>query len=286
MTPKFKNLLLRTLFGAIYVALMITGVFVPPFMCVLLCAVACICLFEYANLTSGPADKLSAYLMMGISVIVFSMVCYQTLQPRSFLLSTGQRTMYMTYMMLPALLMLTSIVLSVMELFRRRPCPPEQIGKSLLAMTWIVLPLLLLAAFVSLHPQMALAFFLLIWINDTFAYLGGSLYGRNRMCERISPGKTWEGTFTGLVLTVIAAIIMPSIPFFGSMRLPMWMWAVLAILIVLFGTLGDLLESVFKRNVGVKDSGHLIPGHGGMLDRFDSILLAAVPVILFTILFA
>ena len=103
------------------------------------------------------------------------------------------------------------------------------------------------------------------------------------MCEHISPKKTWEGTVTGFIMTVVMAIVLPSIPYFGHLHIALWKWVVFAILIVLFGTVGDLLESLLKRRAGVKDSGSIMPGHGGMLDRFDSILIASIPALLFAL---
>jgi len=281
MNPKLKNLIVRTLAGAVYVALMIAGVFYPVLMDVLLCMVACLGLYELSKITCGPEDKPALYIMMAFSVVLFAEACYCMLQPRTFLFTPGMKTLISVFLMIPLLMMLLSIVLSIVEIFRRRACPVEQIGKSLFGFIWIVVPLAMMVAFAVWCKPMALAFLLLIWINDTAAYLGGTLYGRTKMFERISPKKTWEGTVTGFVFTVIAAVVFPSIPFFGHVPMPIWAWACFAAIVVVFGIFGDLLESAFKRNAGVKDSGKAIPGHGGMLDRFDSILLAVIPAMLF-----
>jgi len=110
-----------------------------------------------------------------------------------------------------------------------------------------------------------------IWINDTMAYITGSLIGKHKLIERISPGKTWEGFFGGLIFTIATLLIVNHIFFdFGMISL-----GIIALVIVLSGTIGDLLESKLKREAGVKDSGNIIPGHGGVLDRIDSLLLAA-----------
>ena len=258
MNPKLKNLIVRTLAGAVYVALMIAGVFYPALLDVVLCVAACVCIYELSKITCGPEDKPARYLMMAFAVSLLAV-----------------------FLMIPMLMMLSSIILSIVEIFRHRACPVEQIGKSVFGFCWIVAPLAMLAAFAIWCKPMALAFLLLIWINDTAAYLGGTLYGRTKMFERVSPKKTWEGTFTGFVITVIAGVVFSSIPFFGRVHMPIWAWVCFAIIVVVFGTFGDLLESAFKRNAGVKDTGKAIPGHGGMLDRFDSILLAVFPAMLF-----
>lgn len=284
MNPKIKNLLVRTLSGLVYITLMIAGVFFFPLMALLLCVVACIGLFEFSKLTSGPTDKLSRYLMMFFTVCSFALVYYAGTQPSNILLTTGMTTTLVMYALIPVFLMLYVLIISAVELFRHRPCPIEQMGKYVFGMAWIVIPLLIITAFTRLCPVLVLAFLLMIWLYDTFAYLGGSLFGRTKMCEKISPKKTWEGTFTGFVLTIIVAALLPSIPFFGNLLVPVWAWVAYAVVVIVFGTIGDLLESLFKRNAGVKDSGNIMPGHGGILDRFDSILFAAFPAMLFAFL--
>ena len=118
--------------------------------------------------------------------------------------------------------------------------------------------------------------FLLVWINDTFAYLAGVGFGKHRMFPRISPKKTWEGTVGGGVMTVAAAMLL-SPTFEQTTVAEMGGMAVVA---VVFGTFGDLLESMLKRSVAVKDAGTLMPGHGGLLDRMDSVLLV-IPALFF-----
>ena len=119
-------------------------------------------------------------------------------------------------------------------------------------------------------PYFALALFVLIWLNDTGAYCIGSLLGKHRLFERISPKKSWEGFGGGLLFALLASQVFAYLlPAYSAVQ-----WLGLAIVVVVFGTWGDLIESLLKRQLGIKDSGHLLPGHGGMLDRFDSVLLA------------
>lgn len=284
MNPKTKNLLVRTVVGAVYVALMIAGVFVFPLMAVLLCAVACVCLYEFMSLTSGPSDKVSFGFLTAVTLTQFSLILQFGIRKSSFFYNAAINTLTNFVVMIPAMLMLLLVLLAIVELFRKRPMPLEHIGASIFSYVWIVIPLGFLAVMTRLSPQIVLAFFLMVWAYDTFAYLGGSLYGRNKMCVHISPKKTWEGSVTGLFFTIVMAIILPSIRFFGQLHAPLWQWVVLAIIVVVVGTCGDLLESLFKRQADVKDSGKIMPGHGGMLDRFDSMLLAAVPALLYALL--
>ena len=120
-----------------------------------------------------------------------------------------------------------------------------------------------------------LSIFIFIWCNDSGAYCIGCLIGRHKMFERISPKKTWEGFFGGVFVAVGASIVMAH--YFEVMNI--WQWIGMAVVVVVFGTLGDLVESNIKREMGIKDSGNVLPGHGGLLDRFDSTLFAVPSVI-------
>lgn len=126
----------------------------------------------------------------------------------------------------------------------------------------------------TFYPWVLIGIFLIIWIYDSMAYVFGSMLGKHKICERISPKKSWEGLIGGTVFAVIMGIINSVI----FHELSLTSWVVISLLIVVFGTSGDFFESKLKREAGVKDSGNILPGHGGMLDRFDTMLFA-VPVI-------
>jgi phosphatidate cytidylyltransferase len=133
-----------------------------------------------------------------------------------------------------------------------------------------------------------LAVFIFLWINDAGAYICGSLLGRHKLFPRISPGKSWEGSIGGGVLVVIVAVLVWHLSeqyAQNPLGLSAIEWAGQGLVVVVFGTWGDLVESLFKRTLGIKDSGHILPGHGGMLDRFDSTLMAvpAAVVYLYTL---
>ena len=151
----------------------------------------------------------------------------------------------------------------------------SKLGHYLLALAYISIPFTLLTQipFISnsYHPRIIIGFFILIWINDSFAYLVGKSFGRTKLYEKVSPNKTIEGAVGGLVAAIIGAyfisIYITSLSYLN--------WTIIAIITVIFGILGDLMESKFKREAGVKDSSNLIPGHGGFLDRLDSVIFAA-----------
>ena len=122
----------------------------------------------------------------------------------------------------------------------------------------------------SYTPLFIMAIFIFVWLDDTGAYLVGSLIGKHKLFERISPKKSWEGFFGGLILSLASS---QAFAWFAP-EINRMNWLGLAATVVLFGTWGDLIESLLKRTLGVKDSGNVLPGHGGMLDRFDSVMLA------------
>ena len=138
--------------------------------------------------------------------------------------------------------------------------------------------------FVAFNTLLPLSIFVFLWVNDSGAYCVGSLIGRHKLFPRISPGKSWEGSIGGAVFVLAAAY---AISYFLDTKemLAMPVWLGLGLVVVIFGTWGDLVESLFKRTLGIKDSGNILPGHGGMLDRFDSSLLAipAAVIYLYTV---
>ncbi len=165
----------------------------------------------------------------------------------------------------------------VLQLSRRLGDPIEDLGKLFVSVVYIGLPMGLAAQIPFLnglyHLEIILGLFILIWTNDTFAYLTGMHWGKIKFLARISPSKTIEGFLGGLVCTLLAAEILSG--YYNSIH--GFDWVVLGILVPVFGTLGDLVESMFKRQFSVKDSGKVLPGHGGFLDRLDSFLLV-VPI--------
>ncbi len=151
----------------------------------------------------------------------------------------------------------------------------SKLGHYFLALSYIAIPfsLLIQIPFIKgmYHPEIILGIFILIWVNDSFAYLVGSTMGKTKLYQKISPNKTVEGALGGLVAALVTSYFISK--FFIDLSLLNWI--VIANILVVFGLLGDLIESKFKREAGVKDSSNFIPGHGGFLDRLDSIIFAA-----------
>ncbi|MBR6490257.1 MAG: phosphatidate cytidylyltransferase, partial [Muribaculaceae bacterium] len=161
----------------------------------------------------------------------------------------------------------------------------SDVRQSLGALVYVALPLSMLNAIASQYsPMMVLAMFIFIWLNDTGAFLVGCAIGKHRLFERISPKKSWEGVFGGTAVVIAAAICFATIPALGNIFNPqglsLGVWIILGAVTVMASTLGDLFESLLKRTAGVKDSGNLIPGHGGILDRIDSLLFVALATVI------
>jgi phosphatidate cytidylyltransferase len=159
----------------------------------------------------------------------------------------------------------------VLELWRKKEFAIINIGVGVFGFIYLFIPfsLILVLLFLSTRSfPVLIGMFLLIWTNDTFAYLTGRFIGKNKLIERISPKKTWEGTFGGVIFTLIVSYF---ISFYGE-NSDILFWIISAIIITPCAILGDLLESLMKRNLKIKDSGSILPGHGGILDRFDATL--------------
>jgi len=177
------------------------------------------------------------------------------------------------------LLFIPIVILAFLtELYRKKLNPLGNIAYLQLAIFYIAIPLALMNFLFYPDLNMArprvdllLGFFILIWINDTFAYLSGMMAGKKLLFKRISPKKTWEGSIGGGIFTLAGGYVLSL--FYQSIDLNEWLG--FALIIIIFGTFGDLVESMFKRSIDVKDSGNIMPGHGGILDRLDSLLISA-----------
>src|SRR5690606_14589514 len=173
------------------------------------------------------------------------------------------------------------LLLYIAALFRKTAHPVQDVAYSIFGLMYAAVPFIFFMELGFLentyNAYVPLGFLILLWTNDTGAYLAGKSLGRRKLFERISPNKTWEGFIGGVLMAVITGIILSR--YFGVF--PLWNWVCMALIIGIFGTFGDLVESMLKRNIGVKDSGNILPEHGGLLDRFDGLLMAAPLVYLF-----
>ena len=170
----------------------------------------------------------------------------------------------------------------VRELYKKADSPLDNMAYFALSQLYAALPFALLNILTTFGPGaynyiMPLSIFIFLWCSDSGAYFVGSAIGRHRLFERISPKKSWEGSIGGGVLALVAAYVLSLFyPTLGAIE-----WMGMAAVVVVTGTWGDLIESCMKREMGIKDSGNILPGHGGILDRFDSAILAIPSVVVY-----
>jgi phosphatidate cytidylyltransferase len=233
-------------------------------------------LYEFQRMTGVATGHF--YIRHGAGLAA-ALVVYATMALVS-LQWAEPRVMLVNLLVLP--LLLTS------ELYYKSPTPFRNVALNFFGIFYIVIPFALLSFFFNPtlastgdQPFVLLGFFILLWVYDSFAYLFGVWLGKHRLFARHSPKKSWEGLIGGFLAGFAAAFIIAG---FWNI-LPLLHWIIIAALIMIFGTFGDLAESMLKRSIKVKDSGSVLPGHGGMLDRFDATLLAAPAVFIYLMLF-
>lgn len=265
-----NNMLLRALSGSVYVALIVLSLLFGHnynLFSVLMGVFAVIGVLELEKLLSAKSPISWGERLADVMVTVFAFI--STLDYSLWWLSILVLTIYIPIRMIIAVKVHHDNSL-------------RSFLYSLLAIVYVAIPLMIISYVAMISYMFALVTFVLIWINDTGAYLAGRAFGRNKLCERLSPKKTWEGFFGGLILSMIAGYFTPSLLNLGDNS--GILMAAYAALVSILGTFGDLFESMIKRTLGVKDSGNIIPGHGGILDRIDS-LLAVAPGVPFVLMF-
>lgn len=259
-----KDLTKRTITGAIYVLSVIAAVCIDRYVAAVYFGMIMILALREFIIVSAKAEvRLNAPMIYFVSV-----VSYLALVSHAFGFAYSAIAMFAS--------LLCIIALAISALYEKSATPFTSMAYSLTAVGYIVLPLSLSNLLFAMHDyfdcNVLLSIFIFAWCNDTFAYLVGCKFGKRRLFERHSPKKSWEGFFGGFVATVLAGTLMWH--FFGG---NIYIWLLMAVVTTVVGTFGDLIESMFKRQMGVKDSGNILPGHGGILDRFD-ILLLVLPV--------
>jgi phosphatidate cytidylyltransferase len=199
------------------------------------------------------------------SVILFLSISLTSYNPQQFPLQ------------LLAINFISIFLIFIHELYRKKNSPFVNVSYTLLGPLYIALPLGLLnylAFFGEDHlvynPTIIIGYFIILWTNDSGAYVFGSKFGKTKLFKRISPKKSWEGCIGGGLFSLLAGFIC----FKAFGQLSVFNWLMIALITVVFGTLGDLVESMFKRSINVKDSGSILPGHGGILDRFDAVFIS------------
>ncbi len=264
-----SNFITRTISGAVFVVLVIGSILLHPYAFAgLFFIVSFLGLREFYSLHKIRGIAFLGGILAGSwAYLSLTLYAHHLITEYSFLLVL----LNLLFAGLPFLI----------SLFSGTESPFTSIALTLLGILYIPLPLALINFFFYTgghyglcSPVLPMSIFFLIWTNDTFAYLTGSWLGRHKLFERISPKKTWEGSAGGALFTLILTWILSG--YFPVLSTGQWL--VLAAVTIVFGTLGDLIESMMKRSLMIKDSGNLIPGHGGILDRFDA-TLAVAPVI-------
>jgi len=270
-----KNIVTRSLSGIIYIALISSSILLSPYSYALLFAfVTGLSLWEFYTLLEkngeSRIDKVAATLG-GVFLFLSGFFWFAGLLPIKYI----------------SLWFIIMIYLFIRELYTKEEHAIRDIAYTFLGQVYIALPFMFLSRLGFLNPEIGvgeyspillMSFFALIWVSDTGAYVVGITFGKHRLFERISPKKSWEGFFGGVGFAVLTSIF---ISFIFPGYLTLYQWIGFSLVTVIFGTWGDLVESMIKRSLGIKDSGNIIPGHGGMLDRFDSTILAAPAIVIY-----
>lgn len=263
-----NNFIQRAITGALFVVILMGCILYSPLSFgILFTIISALSVHEFAHLVNKSGE-------VGINRTITALGgAYLFLALMGFCTSAIDARVFLPYLGLLLYLMIT-------ELYLKKENPIGNWAYAMLSQLYVALPFALLnvlafqnspeTSSVTYNPILPLSIFVFIWLSDTGAYCVGSLIGKHRLFERISPKKSWEGSIGGAFFSIASSFVFAHFfPFMST-----WQWAGLAVTVVIFGTWGDLTESLMKRQLGIKDSGNILPGHGGMLDRFDSALMA------------
>ena len=270
----FSELVKRLITGILGAALMITLIAISEwgFFAIFLFGTIITQLEFYKLIIQGGYVPLKTYGAF-VGAVLFVL---------AFFIESGQLAGEWLFLLFP----LTTIIYFIKLYKKGEMYPFRNIAFTFLGIIYVALPFSLLGAAAHTlgpyNPRIIIGLFLILWASDTGAYFAGTLFGKNKLFERVSPKKSWEGSMGGAALSLAFAI---GISFFFT-ELHLWKWIVISILTIVCGTYGDLVESLFKRSMDIKDSGTKLPGHGGFLDRFDGLLLAIPFIVIFLKFFA
>ncbi|MBN1819996.1 MAG: phosphatidate cytidylyltransferase [Prolixibacteraceae bacterium] len=260
-----KDLVSRTYTAIIFVIIIVAGIIIRPYIFAIIFAFVLVLVmkefYEMAK-NSGASPQKIPGIVLGL-MLFFLM----------FLKSSGIFPENSIWLIIPF-----AFSVFIIELYRNKEKPLSNIALTLGGVIFTALPFSLLNFFIFtevqghqvFYPWLMLGIFFILWSYDTSAYLFGIKFGKFKLFERISPKKSWEGVIGGAVIALIVGILNSVV--FYSVSLMGWIG--IALIIIVFGTLGDLIESMFKRSLNIKDSGKILPGHGGVLDRLDSLIFA------------
>lgn len=278
-----KNFVVRTITGILFVAVMVAGICLRGDAMILLFAlITGLTLWEYTGLVNEYVEETSVNRFISTAAGVYLFLAFA-----GYCTDIVPSAVFIPYL-------LTVVYLFISELYLQQKNPIHDWAYTMLGQMYVALPFSMInvLAFhadpttgqVAYNWLLPMSVFVFLWVNDTGAYCVGSLLGKHRLFPRISPKKSWEGSIGGAVLVLIVAALIAHFSTELSIvncKLSIVNWLGLALVVVVFGTWGDLVESLFKRTIGIKDSGNILPGHGGMLDRFDSSLMAIPAAVIY-----
>lgn len=282
----------RGISGAVYIALLLTSIqFSTESFIILFGVFLIIATYEFCNLVQ--LNKIFPLLFVSLFYTTISLISFYKIETENYInsIQNGNITLTIDINLVNTILLITTLIVSVkciFFLFDDRVQSISTPSKYLYLLGYILLPFIFIVkisfGIKDYNPKIIIGLFILIWTNDTFAYLVGKSIGKHKLLERISPKKTIEGFIGGVVFAIftgylISKLYIKASPSFSEKSI--LIWTTIALIVGVFGTIGDLIESKFKRIAGIKDSGKIMPGHGGILDRLDSVIFVAPIVFLF-----
>ncbi|MFW0736218.1 phosphatidate cytidylyltransferase [Flavobacterium sp. T12S277] len=281
----------RTISGAVYIALLLTSILFSTESFIILFGIfLIIATYEFCNLVG--INKIVSILFVSLFYSTVALISFYKAETENYISKTIKENIQITVdteKLFSVLLIITLIVSvkCIVFLFDDTQIISKS-SKYIYLLGYVTLPFLFITkisfGIKDYNPKIIIGLFVLIWTNDTFAYLVGKSMGKHKLFERISPKKTIEGFLGGVVFAAFAGFLISKLyiqpkPDFSTKSILIWM--IIALIVSVFGTIGDLIESKFKRVAGVKDSGSIMPGHGGVLDRLDSVIFVAPIIFLF-----
>ncbi len=285
-----KSVIIRSITGVLFIAVVIFAIaFDVKTLCALLSVITGVSLYEFYKISFNKSFSIAKYIIHILAGIYISLfVCAKYLDLTSWA-EMDDKYSYITFLFSYAPILLYIMYVFINELYAKREDPFTYAAKVFVGHLYISIPIGILGVIAlndynifseTYSPVLVFALLVIIWVYDTGAFVTGMTFGKHRLFERVSPKKSWEGFFGGFGFALLAAwgvfAILENQVFEGiGNPMSLYEWLGFAAIVVASATMGDLTESLLKRTYGVKDSGKILPGHGGMMDRFDSVFMAA-----------
>jgi len=281
----------RTISGAVYIALLLTSILFSTESFIILFGIfLIIATYEFCNLVK--LNKVFSILFVSLFYSTVALISFYRTETENYISGLLKENIQFTIdtdKLFSVLLIITLVIAAKCIVFLFSDTQTiSKLSKYIYLLGYIMLPFIFIIkisfGIKDYNPKIIIGLFILIWTNDTFAYLVGKSIGKHKLFERVSPKKTIEGFLGGVVFAAFAGFLISKLyirpnPDFSQKSI--LIWTIIALIVSIFGTIGDLIESKFKRIAGVKDSGTIMPGHGGVLDRLDSVIFVAPVIFLF-----